>query len=171
MRVKFINLRNLIPVIISGLILSSCSKDSTPADNMIGTWTMQSATFNAMIGTKTLTQYLIDDLGFTATDAQQFMIQYNAGMQQAFTGTIQLKSDHTYTSTLGGETDTGTWSLSSDEKKLTIDSSSLEPMILDVIELTSSILHLQGVEYQFADLNNDGTQETVTVTVDLTLKK
>ena len=57
-----------------------------------------------------------------------------------------MKSDNTYTATLGGEADSGTWSLSSDGKKLTIDSSTEEPMILDVIELTSSRLHLQGTD-------------------------
>ena len=171
MKVKFLKLRNLIPVIITGLLLSSCSKDSTPADDLIGTWTTESATFTAMVGTKTMTQYFIDELDYTPAEAQTFVDLFNTMMQQAFTGTIQMKSDNTYTGTLGGEADTGTWSLSSDGKKLTIDSSTEEPMVLDVIELTSSVLHLQGTETETDDLNDDGTPETITITVDLTFIK
>jgi hypothetical protein len=171
MKAKFLNLRHFIPVIITGLILSSCSKDSTPADDLVGTWTSGTATFTAMINGKTITQYFIDDLGLTAAEAQQATTLFNAQMQQSFSGTIQLKSDHTYTATMGGEADTGTWSLSSDGKKLTIDSSTDVPLVADVVELTSSKLHLQGTETQTEDLNDDGTNETIIVTVDLTFTK
>lgn len=171
MKTKFLSLRNFIPVIITGLILSSCSKDSTPADDLVGTWTTQSATLTAMVGSKTLIQYFIDELALTATEAQQFNDLFNQQMQQAFTGTIQMKSDNTYTSTLGGESDTGTWSLSSDNKKLTIDSSTESPQIMDVIQLTSSTLHLRGTDTQTEDLNDDGTPETIIATIDLTLTK
>jgi hypothetical protein len=171
MKAKFLNLRNFIPVIITGLILSSCSKDSTPADDLIGTWTIESATFTAMVGSKTLAQYLIDELALTAAEAQQFTDLFNQQMQQSFTGTFQMKSDNTYSSTLGGTPDTGTWSLSSDNKKLTIDSSTDSPTILDVIELTSSTLHLRGTDSETEDLNDDGSPETITVTIDLIFTK
>jgi hypothetical protein len=171
MKAKFLNLRNFIPIIITGLILSSCSKDSTPADDLVGTWTIQSATFTAMVGNKTLTQYFIDVLALTPAEAQQFTDLFNQQMQQSFTGTFQMKSDNTYTSTMGGTPDTGTWSLSSDNKKLTIDSSTDSPVILDVIQLTSSTLHLQGTETETEDLNDDGTLETITVSIDLTFTK
>jgi hypothetical protein len=82
-----------------------------------------------------------------------------------------MKSDNTYTATLGGEPDDGTWSLSSDGKKLTIDSSTEAPMILDVIELTSSKIHLQGTETETEDLNADLIPETIIVTVDITFTK
>jgi hypothetical protein len=171
MKMKFLNLRNFIPVIITGLILSSCSKDSTPAEDIVGTWTTESAAFTATIDGKTMTQYFIDELGLTAAEAQQYTALFNAMLQQSFTGTMQIKSDNTYTATLGGEPDDGTWSLSSDGKKLTIDSSTEEPMILDVIELTSSRIHLQGTETETEDLNADAIPETIIVTVDLTFTK
>lgn len=172
MKTKILSLRNFIPVIITGLILSSCSKDSTPSDDLVGTWTTQSASLTAMIGSKTLTQYFIDDLGLSATEAQQANDLFNQTMQQAFTGkTLQMKSDNTYTSNLGGESDSGTWSLSSDNKKLTIDSSTGSPQILDVIQLTSSTLHLQGTDTETEDLNDDGIMETINATIDLTLTK
>jgi hypothetical protein len=171
MKVKFFNLRNFIPVIITGLILSSCSKDSTPTDDLVGTWTIESAAFTAMVGTLTLTQYFTEELGLTPTEAQQFTDAFNQQMQQAFTGSFQMKSDNTYSSTFGGSPETGTWSLSSDNKKLTIDPSTDSPVIMDVIELTSSKLHLRGTDSQSEDLNDDSIPETIDVTVDLIFTK
>ena len=84
---------------------------------------------------------------------------------------MQIKSDGTYTSSMGGTTDTGTWSLSSDGKKLTIDSSTEAPMTFDVIELTSSKLHLNVSESNSEDLNSDGTLETITISIDVTFTK
>lgn len=168
---KFLKLRNFIPVIITGLILSSCSKDSTPAETIVGTWTMGSATFTAMVNGKAMKQYFMDDLGLSSAEAQQYTDLFTATLQQSFTGTMTIKSDNTYTATLGGEPDDGTWSLSSDGKKLTIDSSTELPVILDVIELTSSKIHLQGTDTETDDLNDDGTPETITVTMDLTFTK
>jgi len=171
MKMKFLNLRNFFLVFLTGLILSACSKDETPTDNLIGTWTAGSATFTAMVGNKTLTQYFTDIMGLTASEAQQFTDLFNQGIQQSFTGTMQIKSDGTYTSSMGGTTDTGTWSLSSDGKKLTIDSSTEAPMTFDVIELTSSKLHLNVSESNSEDLNSDGTLETITISIDVTFTK
>jgi len=171
MKMKFLNLRNFIPVIITGLILTSCNKDSTPEEDIVGTWTTESATFTSMIGNKTMTQYLIDEAGLTEAQAQAIILLFNIEMQGYFTGTLQIKSDNTYTATLGGEPDNGTWSLSSDNKKLTIDSSTEEPMILDVIELTSSKIHLQGTYTEIQDLNGDAIMETIIVAIDWTFTK
>ena len=171
MKLKFLNLRNLIPVIITGLILSSCNKDSTPSNDLVGTWTMKTTTFSVMIGNKTFTQYLIDELGLTAAEAQTYNTLLITALQQTYTGTIIIKPDNTYTATMGGETDTGTWSLSSDSKKLTIDSSTDDPITFDVIDLTSSLLHLQAKESETDDLNGDDVPETLTITIDLTFSK
>jgi hypothetical protein len=173
MKTKTITLRNLIPVIFTGLLLSSCSKDSntTPADDLAGTWTAQSSAFTGTVNGKPLTQYYIDSLGFTSDEAQQAAIMFNSIMQQSFTGTIQFKSDNTYVDNMGGETDTGTWSLSPDNKKLTISPSSGTPTTLDVIELTSSKLHLTGTETEYEDLNGDSAPDTIVISIDLTLTK
>jgi hypothetical protein len=158
-------------ILIAGLLTSSCSKDDKPTDNIVGTWTTQSSTFTATVGNKTMTQYFTDVLGLSASDAQLYTNLFNVTLQQEFTGTIQVKSDNTYTSTLGGKTETGTWSLSSDGSKLTIDPSTGDPMIFDVVKLTSKELQLHLNDSGTQDLNNDGTPETITVDVNLTFTK
>jgi hypothetical protein len=158
-------------ILIAGLISASCSKDDKPQDNIVGTWTTQSSNFTATVGNKTMTQYFTDVMGLTASDAQLYTNLFNVTMQQNFTGTIQIKSDNTYTSTLGGQSETGTWSLSSDGSKLTIDPSNDDPMVFDVVKLTSNELQLHLTQSGTQDLNNDNVPETITVDVNATFTK
>jgi len=165
MKMIFLNLRNFSLVLITGLILSSCSKDETITDNLIGTWTAGTSTFNATIGDKTLTQYFTDIMGLTTAEAQLYINFFNLTMQQSFTGTVQLNSDNTYTSTMGGNDDSGTWNLSADGTKLTIDSGTGDPMIFDIIELTSNKMQLQILEAINEDLNGDEIPELINTTI------
>jgi hypothetical protein len=160
------NIRIICFVLIAGLAITSCKKDSSSTVTLAGgTWTAGTPTFTAMVGTKTLTQYFTDVMGLDATQAAQYTAIVNLALMQTFTGTIQFKSDNTYTATLGGTPDSGTWSLSADAKKLTIDSNTEPPETLDVTQLTSNKLTVSLTDNTSEDLNSDGTPETMTVSV------
>ena len=158
-------------VMIAGMTLASCKKSSTAQEDIVGTWTAGATSMNVMVGSETLTQYFTTVMGLTADQAALYVTTVEQALKQSFTGTIQIKSNNTYTSTLGGKTDTGTWSLNSDKSKLTIDSSTDDPVTVDVIQLTSSVLHLAMTENTSEDLNSDGTPETITVQADVTFNK
>jgi len=161
-----INTGIICAVLIAALAITSCKKDSSSAVTLAGgTWTAGTPTFTTMVGTKTLTQYYTDVMGLTAAQAAQYAAVVNLALTQSFTGTIQFKSDNTYTANLGGTPDSGTWSLSADGKKLTIDSSTDAPVTADVIELTSNKLSVAITDTTSEDLNSDGTPETITVNV------
>lgn len=168
------SLKGIVLVLIAGLMLSSCSKkdsDSDPAGNLNGRWVFSDAIFTSKVGTKSLTQYLTDEIGLSEAQAQQFMLLFNAQVKQAFMGDINLKSNGTYTSTLGGTPDSGTWSVSKGNDKLTLTSDAEGPTIFDILELTASKLVIKGTEVFDYDLDGDYDDETVTVTVELTLTK
>lgn len=152
-------------VLISGLAVTSCKKDSNTVTLEGGTWTAGTPTFAAMVGTKTLAQYYTDVMGLTAAQATQYSAIVNAALMQSFTGTIMFKSDKTYSANLGGKSDSGTWSLSADGKTLTIDSSSANPVTADITQLTSNKLTVAIIDTVSEDLNGDGTPETITVNV------
>ena len=171
MKAKKMIIRNFVFILLTGLILTACSKDDSPSDNIVGTWTAGDATFTAMVGTKTLDQYFSEVMGLSATEAGIYTSLFTQGIKQAFTGTIQIKADGTYTASMGGGTDTGTWSLSSDGKKLTIDSSTELPATYDVVELTANLLHLNISESETDDLDGDGTPETITMSIDVSFTK
>ena len=168
MKMPYINTRLLFLVFIAGLAITSCKKDSSSTVTLAGgTWTAGTPTFTAMVGTKTLTQYYTDVMGMNVTQAQQYTAVVNLVFMQAFTGTIQFKSDNTYTSNLGGTSDSGTWSLSADGKKLTINSSTDVPETLDVTVLTSNKLTVSTTGNTYEDLNSDGIDETIAVHVEI----
>lgn len=163
-------LRSFLIVLVTGLTLSSCKKDSK-SDPIIGTWTAGATTFTAMVGDKTVNQYYVDVMGLTQDEADIYTAIYEVFLEQAFTGTMTIKSNNTYTSTLGGTADSGTWSLNSDQTELTITSGTDGPTNLEVVELTSSKLRLHTTEITQEDLNSDGTDETINVTIDVTFTK
>jgi hypothetical protein len=72
---------------------------------------------------------------------------------------------------MGDNSDTGTWSLSSDNKKLTLDSEVDETVVLDIISLTSASAVLGMTEDISEDLNADEVPEDISVTVEMTLGK
>jgi len=161
-----INIRIICIVLVAVLAVTSCKKDSSSAVTLAGgTWTAGTPTFTAMVGTKTLTQYYTDVMGLTTAQAAQYAAIVNLALAQSFTGTIQFKSDNTYTATLGGTPDHGTWSLSADGKTLTIDSSTDVPVTANILELTSNKLSVSITDTTSDDLNSDGTPETITVNV------
>ena len=160
------NIKFICVVLIAGLAVTSCKKDSSTTVTLAGaTWTAGTPTFTAMVGTKTLAQYFTDVMGLTAAQAAAYSVIANATIVQSFTGTVQFKSDNTYTATLGGKPDSGTWSLSADGKTLTIDSSSAAPVTGTITELTANKLTVTLVNTISEDLNSDGTPETITVNV------
>lgn len=172
MKTNFLNTRNYFLVLVTGIVLSSCSKDDvSTADNLAGTWTVGTSSHTIMVGDKTLMQYYTGVMGMTTAQAQVFIDVYNLILQESFTGTIQLNSDNTYTSTLGGSADSGTWSLSSDNKKLTINSTADGPIIFDIISQTANSLELKAVDTVNDDLNGDSIPELITITINVTCNK
>lgn len=165
------NFRNLVFFFVTGIILAGCSKDKTATDNIVGTWTAGDATFAVTVGGMSLSQYYMEMLGLSSTEAQTFTNLFNQSLQQNYSGTIKFNADNTFTASMGGSTDSGTWSMNADGTQLTIDPSTDTPQTFDVIELTSSVLKIRLTDTRSEDLNDDGTDETISVMVDLTLNR
>lgn len=158
-------------VLLTGVVLTSCDKDKDDKDNnLVGTWTVDSTHVNATVNNKTMLQYFTD-LGLSPTDAQTAATSFNQSVSQAFSGTINFKSDGTYTSSLGGQADNGTWTLNNTNDKLTVDSSTDNPITLNVTRLTNNKLELGWSDAASQDINNDNVPENIAVDVIMYLKK
>jgi hypothetical protein len=171
MKMKSFFLKSFFLVLISGLMFSSCKKDSTKTEDIVGTWTAGTSTLSVMVGDKTLTQYFIDVMELPPADAQTYTDLVEQVMAQSFAGTITIKSNGTYTATLGGDADSGTWSLNGDKTELTIISSVDGPMTFDVVQLTSNKLQIHGIEVTSEDLNGDDIPESMHVDVEINFSK
>lgn len=164
----------VILLLITGLSLSSCKKDNddnSPSNNIVGTWTTGTSTVAVTVGTKTITQYYIDVLRLTASEAALYNTIISELIKQGFAGTVTFKADNTYTSTLGGDVDSGTWILSADGKKLTIDSSTDVPSISDILELTAKSMKVKFEVTDSLDLNEDDIPESLTIIVEMSFTR
>jgi hypothetical protein len=170
MKLKLPGLKVFSLVLVTGLMFTSCKKDSDPVDDIVGSWSWQGATFDIMIGNKTVNQYLIED-GWPADWAADVVTQYVEELEDDFEGLIQVKADQTYFSTLGGVSDSGTWSLSSDRKKLTIVSETDGSFVFDVAELTSITMKLQASDIYTDDVDDDEVPETMNIDYELSFTK
>ncbi|HEX2920929.1 MAG TPA: DUF4923 family protein [Bacteroidales bacterium] len=170
MKEKTTLLRNLIIILLAGALITSCKKDEDKEDDLIGTWNTTTATFDATIDDKPVLQYFVD-MGLSEADAQTAVGVFNTSLQSSFTGTITFRSDNTYTSNLGGQSDNGTWNLNAGRDKLTIDSATDDPFTLDVQTLTNSKMVLSWTEIGQEDLNDDNVPENISVDVTMNFEK
>ena len=153
------------------LILTQCGGDDegdSNVDDLIGTWTASSVTFEFDIGGQTLTQFFQDAFGISEADAQLLVDAF----EQGFDGTIQFKEDNTYDSSFDGDIETGTWTLSSDAMTLTLDPDLEDDnTVFNVVTLNSSTLIISLTETEMEDFDGGGTEETLTITLELSFDK
>ena len=90
MKSTSMNIKIICVVLIAGLAVTSCKKDSNTVTLAGATWTAGTPTFTSMVGTKTLAQYYTDVMGLTAVQAAQYSAIVNVALMQSFTGTIRF---------------------------------------------------------------------------------
>ncbi len=158
-------------ILIAGMIFTSCTKKQNAQDDLIGTWNTGNISYTAKVGNMDLSQYLTTVLAVPEAVLQIYMTQVDQAIKQSVTGKIQINSDNTYSSTLGGNSDNGSWSLSSDGKTLTINSSSKGQMTFSIVNLSASTLELQMTQSDSVDLSGNNNPITIDFDIDASLTK
>lgn len=163
------------PMMILVIFASSCDNGDdqpTTAELLIGTWTTSTIVIDATVGTQSVTDYLINEVGLSPADAAAQYALFEAALQSEVTGSLTLNTDNTYASSFGGGSDSGTWSLSSDEKPLTLYEGA-DVIVITINSVSSSTLNATLGDDIAQDLDADtGTpDEIVTVEATITLTK
>jgi len=160
------------------LILTQCGGDDegdnkTAHDDLIGTWTASSATFEFDLGGQTLTQFFQDALGLSEADAQAITDAFESDFEEGFTGNVQFNDDNTYESSFGGDIETGTYVFfeGPDSMSLTLDPNDGDEMKFDIVTLNSNTLVISITETENEDFDGDGTNEILTTTIELAFDK
>lgn len=152
--------------------LISCDKDKDGnggSSDLVGIWTVTSSSFEITINNVDVIDYLMAAMELTEEEAEMFVDMFFSDM--GMTGTIEFKSDGTYITKSDGETDTGTWKLSSDKKTLTMDDGTADEVNATVVSLTSSKLVVEFTESESDDWDEDGTPETTEIFMHIELSK
>lgn len=176
----FYKILSRLVVILFFVGLSGCNKDDdgdgstnlTTREMLIGTWTITDFDMNISIGGQTLIEYLVEVEGLSPADAALQNALFEAFLVSEVTGTLTLKSDNTYESNFGDGATTGTWSLSSDEKTLTLVEGD-ETIVLTINSITTKTMNASFAENMSEDLDEDPATPDVIISVEavLTLTK
>jgi len=165
----------LLSVILVIVVVAACSNNNdnndntmSTADKLVGTWTTSVTNIDASVGTQSLTDYLVNDVGLSATDAATQFGLFVASLESEVTGSLTLNADNTYESNFGSGTGNGTWSLSADEKTLTLLEGS-DTILISIISISGNTLNASIGDTIPVDLDNDPGTADVDVTVEATL--
>ncbi len=168
------NLTKLFYLLILLPFIISCSDEDggegTTA-SLVGAWTYQSATFDLKIGDEDFITYLKRELELTEAQAEEIGSGFEEG-SNIFKGiSIEFKSGGAYTASFDGDSSTGTWALNSAGDKLTLDAGTEDESVVDVYTLTSSSFVFGIAETETDDFNGDDIDETLSISIRISLKK
>ncbi|MEQ9425965.1 MAG: lipocalin family protein [Cyclobacteriaceae bacterium] len=169
---KFINyflMLFLLPVMI--ISVASCGgddddDDDSDSDDLIGIWTVSDAALEITIDGEDFIQWFIDNLGITEAEAEVELEDFSFDV----TGTITFNADGTYSSNFSGDSESGTWALVGSTLTLT-EAGETSGDQLQVVSLNSSTLVLGFDESDFDDFDDDGTDEALVISLELTFTK
>lgn len=160
-------------LILMGLVVltfTSCDKDSDGdknADNILGVWTITSSSFDATINDVDIIQYFMDAFGVSQAIAESITEDF----YEDITGTANFKADGTYTMTTNGSVDNGTYKMSADNSKMTMDEGTVDEITVNIVTLTSTKLELSFTETEVEDMDEDGIDDTLKMTITLVFTK
>ena len=164
---------SVITLLVFGvsILFTACEKSSSEdlSGSIVGTWTIESTSMDATINGVSFIDYYKETFGLTQADADALLKLFKEEFEMA--GSITINADGTYTAVFDGENDEGTWRLSDDKKTLTIDDNTQYEMVFTVKKLTDSELVLVGSESDTKDINEDGTDENLVITVQMNFKR
>jgi hypothetical protein len=168
-----------LPVLIflSALIIFSVSckkedEEEKASNDLHGTWTFKETNVDLSVGGVDLVDYLVNTMGYSATEAQFMVDFYVNAMESSNQGTITFNDDNTYKYVDGQGEENGTWSITNDGNTLTMVYDG-ETDNLTILSLSSSSLKLRlPPETESVDMDGDDVEETdITVVMEISLTK
>jgi hypothetical protein len=156
----------------TAFIFTSCKKDDDDknASDFIGTWTCDDMTADVSINGISFVDYMMDEFGYTEAQAELFLESMMAEMDMEG-GTLEIRSDGTYFSDMGGEDYEGTWRSTDNNNTLITDEGEEDEMTLDVISLSANQMVLEMNETETEDFDEDGTDDTMVIVMRMTFTK
>lgn len=163
-------------LMVSGtLFVTSCDEnddDNSPISQsaIIGEWVYKSADISIVINDMDIIDYFIEEFEISEDSAEVWKEMFTEEMNDFDGYKWKFTSDNKYLVTSPEGNETGTWSLSSDNKKLTLTSEE-ETEVVDLKTLTSSKMIVFMEESMEEDINGDEVDDQIEVSFELELQK
>ncbi len=158
------------------ILIIGCNKDENENQaeiDLIGMWTTTASSLDLRINDTPILQWYEEELDLSGSEVEDFV----EGLIEAFTkelsGSIEYFPDYTYLSNFGSlPTGTGSWELSNNNQTLTItNNGNYESTVMDVVILNSTTLIVSFERNDSEDLDHDGTDEDLSLKIELTFEK
>lgn len=152
------------------LIVSCEDEETEETASAVGTWTVSSTDQTVTINGVSYVDFFVS----TGMSQQSADSAYNEFLEDmALTGTLQLKDDGTYIATFNGDpADTGTYFLSEDKSKITIEpGGDDDAMVFEIITLTKTSFVVKRVDEDLEDMDGDDVKDTMIVTSTMSFTK
>lgn len=149
-------------------LLTGCSDDDDEETTieMVGFWTVTDVEIDAIsAGGQSLVNFFVNVGGMTQEQAQANSTMVESMIKLSITGTIDIRADKTYTSVLGGETETGTWSQSADGKVFTIYDNTDDEFVATINTLTATMANIAFVYDTYQDLDMDAATPDILLNI------
>jgi len=138
----------IILLTITSLLLDACNKEKEVGkknkDLLIGTWSTTQFELELRANDISIEAYLIDSLGLSAQEVTVAASVIKSEVADLFENqTITFTSEQTYETSLNNEVQTGTWTLSDDQKLLTIFVLEDFKIDLEITSISDEVLQLR----------------------------
>jgi len=170
---KLLLLFGALSVFISYTGCNSDDEGDPIVNPLIGTWTISDVNLVTDIGDMSVKEFLMEVGGLSDLKATGYAILFESLLVSTFNGTIEFKDDNTYVSNIAGEMEEGTWQLSSNGDKITLDTGTTEETVITVITLTENTLKLSLSTSELANIDDESPipDLDISIAVEMTLTK
>jgi len=154
------------------IVFTNCNEEERKSkSNLVGTWIVTTADYDAYVGSMTVEEYYLNQLGYTQAQTDIAMTLFDDEVTMYLESSkIEFESTHDYWTNIASPAgDDGMWSINDSETMIILDEGTIWETPVTVHTLTSTSLNISFSMVEELDLDEDPETEDVTVTFDITL--
>ena len=165
-KVNFIKLFALAIIGISFVFTTACEEDEVGITaSIIGSWTVTETSMEMTIDGVSWLDYMVNELEMSLEIAETTWAEIQT--ESDMVGTVKFEDEGLFsTEWEDDDPESGTWTL--DGNNLTINVVGDDTMIFEVITLSETQLVIKQTETEIEDMNQDGTEETMEIVIQMT---
>jgi hypothetical protein len=153
------------------IFLSNCNEEKTSNSTLVGVWDVTNVEYDSYIGSMTVEEYYLNELGLTPQQTAIAMSLFNDEVTSYLSSTlIEFEADFWYWTNIGDPAgDEGTWSINDSETVIILDEGTIWENPITVNSLTSTSLNISFTMEEEVDLDDDPQTPDVMVTFDIAM--
>lgn len=153
------------------LFFTNCSEEGKSDSDLVGTWNVTNVDYDAYVGSMTVEDYYLNDLGLTPEQTEIAMAMFHDEVDHYLESTmIEFEADFYYwTNIIDPAGDDGMWSINGSETLIILDQGTIWETPITVNSLSSSSLNISFTMEDEIDIDDDQQTPDELVTFEMTM--